>query len=59
VFTRDEREQVRQMVYAEMVRIEAAVEHNAGSYTYLCQVMGSPAFCHSPVGPVLRYIPPK
>jgi hypothetical protein len=54
----EERYEIDQAVYATMVQIEHQVEHNAGSYGYLCLVQNEPTFCHYPAGPVLRYVPP-
>jgi hypothetical protein len=53
----DEKEAIRQAVYADMIEIEDLVMRRAGSYNYLCLLQGCPTFTHAPCGPVLRYIP--
>jgi hypothetical protein len=53
---RQERDEIRQLVYSELAHIEAEVAQHAGTYNYLCWVMGGPVFTHRPVGPVLRTI---
>ena len=54
----EERHDVHLAVQEELAVIEDRIEHQAGTYPYLCLVQGEPTFCHSPVGPILRYIPP-
>jgi hypothetical protein len=56
MFSDTEREEIRQAVYQELIAVEERVAHQAGSYTYLCLIAGSPCFCHTKAGPVLRTI---
>jgi hypothetical protein len=55
VLSNEEREEIRQEVYRDVADIEDEVAHRAGSYTYLCVLMGEPVFAHSPVGRILRH----
>lgn len=60
MFSLEETEQVRQLVYQEMARLNAAVTAaRSGSYNYLCLVAGAPTFTHQPVGPVLQIVRPS
>jgi hypothetical protein len=52
----EERDEIRREVLHELVEIEDDVSHRAGTYEYLCLVLGEPTFCHHPVGPVIRRI---
>ena len=52
----EERQEILQEVYHELVEIEDEIAHHAGSYEYLCLIWGQPTFCHRPVGPVIRRI---
>ena len=54
---RQDRDEVRQLIYQELAALESRVCQCAGSYNYMCLVGGSPCFTHQPVGPVLRTIP--
>lgn len=54
----EERQEIRSQVHQELAEIEYDVAHNAGSYNYLCEASGLTFFSHTPVGAVLRYIPP-
>jgi hypothetical protein len=51
-----EREDIRQVVYQELVELEHRISHNAGSYRYVCLIQGGPCFTNTPSGPVLRTI---
>lgn len=54
--TPSEREDVRQLVYQELASLEERMARQAGSYRYLCLIMGGPAFTHTPCGPILRIL---
>lgn len=54
MFTRNEREEIRQLVYNEMAAIERHIAEHSGSYNYLCRLEGVPVFTHEPHGTVLR-----
>jgi hypothetical protein len=56
MMTPAEREEIRQEVYRDVADLEDEIAHRAGSYTYLCLLMGEPVFTHFPVGRVLRHI---
>jgi hypothetical protein len=51
-----EREEIRQEVYRDIAEIEDDILHRAGSFRYLCLLLGEPVFTHNPVGRVLRRI---
>lgn len=51
-----EREDIRQVIYQELVALEHRISHVAGTYRYLCLILGGPCFTHTPCGPVLRII---
>jgi len=51
-----EREDVRQLIYRELASLEARISHNAGTYRYVCLILGGPCFTHTPSGPILRII---
>lgn len=51
-----EREEIRQLIYAELADLENRVVHDAGSYNYVCCLGGAPVFTHNPIGRVLRQI---
>lgn len=51
-----EREDVRQLIYRELASLEARISHNAGTYKYVCLILGGPCFTHTPSGPILRII---
>lgn len=56
MMTPSEQEDVRQLVYQELVSLEDRIARQAGSYRYLCLIAGSPAFTHTPCGPVVRVL---
>lgn len=56
MMSQDEQEDVRQLLYRELVNLQEQVAHQGGSYRYLCLVGGSPTFAHAPVGPVMRIL---
>jgi hypothetical protein len=56
MLTNEEKDEIRQEVYHELVEIEDEIAHHAGSYEYLCLIDGAPTFTHTPVGPVIRRI---
>lgn len=55
MFTRDEREEIRQILFTELGVMERQITESAGSYHYLCRIMGVPVFTHQPAGTVLRH----
>lgn len=56
MLSRQEQEDVRQVIYQELARMQWQLAHCAGSYRYLCLVAGSPAFVHTPIGPILQIL---
>jgi hypothetical protein len=56
MLSQQEREEIRQEVYHDLVEIEDEIAHHAGTYEYLCLIWGEPTFTHAPVGPVIRRI---
>jgi hypothetical protein len=56
MMTRQEQEDIRQILYQELARMHWQLAHCAGSYRYLCLVAGSPAFAHTPIGPILQIL---
>jgi hypothetical protein len=56
MMTRQEQEDIRQILYQELARMHYQIAHYSGSYRYLCLVDGSPAFTHSPIGPVISIL---
>jgi hypothetical protein len=59
MLSQEEREEIRQAVYTEMVDVEHRIEHDAGSYPFMVLLDGNPTFAHTACGPVIRYIPPR
>jgi len=55
----EERDEIRQEVYHELVEIEDEISRHAGSYEYLCLLQGAPTFTHRPIGKVIRRIVPS
>jgi hypothetical protein len=51
--------ELRRAVHQELIAIEQEVAHNAGTYRYLCAAGGITFFSHTPVGAVVRSIPPR
>lgn len=51
--------EIHQVVRAELVAIERDIAHHAGSYRFLCAAGGITFFSHTPVGVVVRSIPPR
>lgn len=51
--------EIRQAIHQELVAIEQDIAHHAGSYRFLCAAGGITFFSHTPVGTVLRSIPPR
>ena len=58
MLSNEESAEIRSAVFREMIDIERRIEHDAGSFPFLCLIEGEPTFCHRPIGPVLRYVPP-
>lgn len=56
MLSNEERMEIRQEVYRDVADIEADITYRAGSYTYLCLLMGEPTFTHTPVGRILRHL---
>jgi hypothetical protein len=56
VLSPEEKNEIHQAVYRDLIEIEAEITRHAGSYQYLCLLEGEPTFCHRPVGPVIRHI---
>ncbi|ABE67830.1 hypothetical protein SEA_YASSIFIED_75 [Mycobacterium phage Yassified] len=55
----EEKWEIKQLVHQELAAIEYEIAHNAGSYRYLCALGGVTFFSHTPVGTVVRSIPPR
>jgi len=56
MMTRQEQDDIRQILYQELARMHYQMAHHAGSYRYLCLVAGSPVFTHTPIGPVISIL---
>lgn len=56
MMTRQEQDDIRQILYQELARMHYQIAHYSGSYRYLCLVDGSPAFTHTPIGPVISIL---
>lgn len=56
MMTRQEQEDVRQILYQELARMHYQMAYCAGSYRYLCIVDGGPVFTHTPIGPVISIL---
>jgi hypothetical protein len=56
MFTRDERAEIRLVLYDELIKIHELLAR-AGSYNYLCLINGMPIYAHNPIGKVIWHRP--